>query len=938
MAAPGSWFRTGTVTVTNGSDVVTGFGTAWRTSATPPEIGDILTVDGKALYEVLAINSDESIKLHKPYEETTATKTAYAIIRNTSATINSRLAAQVTRALNQKQVMIDEQSQWLTSTNATENFTDPLGVAHPVMTPHAMEESVTNKVAEVDSRLNTIIQQNATTKAQWEALRQKRISDGAGSGPSEWGRALNSASLQFINEGMMCSGGASSSLAKHLAIGYTGNSPVNNISRTGQALIEVAGIQFDFINIASSDVYASRIRFSDAPDGTKTRDSATGVVTVHGGAATAFAAETATNKVITSRKDLVGAKVQEEVDMDLYDVFFPNGSTQYGASTWNGIPLVDVTTLGVPQALCGFGEWDTTTKGKGVKFSTLSDANKKKVLADPKNNIRYDAVKDKLVFSLIKAISIEGVGDTWENPRLGKYDSKAWLSSALDQDWSTTQDYQPVDGDAGRKDGTHSMFVPIALVQRFNQGLYSGEFNDMGCGCIGSGKYLVNYRPKSRLECFTLAANGSISSGKTGRYDQYKYFDAIYAGLVVDLRLSSHVQNESKLLVDSINKVFNGTMRGKGKVPFTTFELSSGNCLVTSTTATALDSSGWCLYISTSGRYRVYFDGAVQQNFADKVLFTDGTNKIYLVKIASDLFGFDPNKPRPRDVNYGLPWANGTIANMSLIKSAFLPAEYDSLPMVNIICSVANGKAALPNGCVGEWVEKAPSSGSYEPFDFTRKLAVNNGSFIYTDNDGVSWTVVTNNVDEIRNTFSTTANPNRVALQYYESQSYVTKAANNLPVVGGVGCVLATEDSRLDYGNRLLGSLTGLIGKDAASSSDASSQRLTLFSYGLTPDGKLDGVETGEIKHDDLTLGAPANNSPGVKCVFTLAEVDGLLTLQAMGNALAHNGTDWGDDGKITAVDGEGIKTNDNGAKVKTFCHQLMIPLGIASYNSSSQS
>lgn len=934
MAAPGSWFRTGTVTVTNGSDVVTGFGTAWRTSATPPEIGDIFTVDGKALYEVLAINSDESIKLRKPYEETTATKTAYAIIRNTSATINSRLAAGVTRALNQKQVMIDEQSQWLTSTNATESFTDPLGVAHPVMTPHAMEESVTNKVNEVDSRLNTIIQQNATTKAQWEALRQKCIRDGAGSGPGEWGKHFSNSTHTAINEGLF----SNPAEANRLFMGSK-DSGAQGVSRTGVPTLIACGVQFNIESVnrnADSSSYANAIALSDAPDGTKTRDSATGVVTAHGGAATAFAAETATNRVITSRKDLVGFKVQEEVDMDLYDVFFPNGSTQYGASTWNGIPLVDVTTLGVPQALCGFGEWDTATKGKGVKFSTLSDANKKKVLADPKNNIRYDAVKDKLVFSLIKAISIEGVGDTWENPRLGKYDSKAWLSSALDQDWSTTQDYQVVDNDPGRKDGTHSIFVPICLSGSLNKGLYSGEFNNNGSGCIGSGKYLVDYRPTSRADCFVNAENGSIASGKSGNPSQYKYHDARYAGMVEDLRLSSHVQDESKLLVDSINKVFNGTMRGKGKVPFTTFELASGSCLVTTSTAAAQGSSGWCLYISSDGRYRVYFDGKAQDNYADNVIFTDGTHNVYLQKFNTNTFSFDLSKKKPTDNNLGLPWPSGTIANMSIVKSEFLSPEFNSLPMVNIIGSIANAKATFKSGVIGGYINKTPD-GSSSDYELTMPSSSDSTVRLYTKDNGASWVETTRNINKVTNNLDLPVAAVNVELHFYESPSSPTESANNSPVIGDVGCVIATEDSRLDYGNRLLNSLTGLIGKDAASSSDTSSQRLPLLSYGLTPNGVLGDISTGEIKHGDLTLGAPSNNSPGSKCLFTLAEINGLLTLQAMGNALAHDGTDWGDDGKITPVDGEGTKTNDNGIEVKTFCHHLKIPLGIASYNNSSQ-
>lgn len=1016
MAAPGSWFRTGTVTVTNGSNMVVGFGTAWRTSATPPEVGDIFSVDGKALYEIIAIPSETSIKLHKQYDETTASKTPYGIIRNTSATINTRLAAQVTLALNQKQVMIDEQSQWLTSTKATEDFTDPLGVAHPVMTPHAMEESVTNKVTEVDNKLNEIAQQYAMTEPQWEALRQKCESDDAGSGFSEWGMARdNGSAFIAINKGLY----TYTASPNALRMGYSGTAEAVGTSKSASAEVRVAGIKFLIENGLGGVNGATIIELPEAPNGTKQRDSATGAVTEHATSNEVFEglitngdfrngtagwtnhdsafvvtngianvngssadgrieqssshpagtytlrvvaratvpaagqriqlyavtgtglfvdidnsgvfkeytteitttatddiysilrARTgtieiassslmpATEQVITSRKDLVGFKVQKKVDMDLYDVYFPGGSTQYGASTWNGIPLVDVTTLGVPQALCGFGEWDTVTKGKGVKFSTLSDADKKKIFAnDP--NVRFDVERNKLVFSLIKAISVEGPGDTWEDPRLGKYDGKAWLSSALDKDWSTTQDYQLVSNDVGRKDGTHSIFIPICLSGSLNQGLYSGEYNSEGSGCVGSGKYLVDYRPKSKAECFANAENGSIASGKSGNPSQYKYHDARYSGMVEDLRSSSHVQDESKLREDFIRNSVAGAMRGKGKVPFCTFSASTeGAANVTGRLLDRLDNNlkvGDFAYIETTTGYVRKVLTAVDHSAGS------------------------------------LQWSGAlaVVDNCQVVTHSLTTAEYDSLPCVSLICDPVRGKATFPNGVVGEWSTGIPDATTRA--DLTRKSNESSLSITYTDDDGATWSHTTVSVDVTTNTIGA-LDVGRVALLNYESLSEFTKAANNSKVVGKAGDVFEGCSYKIECGNRLQSSLAD-IGK---SSVDKYFGRLSLDSYTIQADGLIEPNPAYSPKHAAIDLAAPNNSSKGVKAEYSLTEIDGFLYGQFNGCSMSHDGTDWGDDGKVPIVNMEGAKTDDNGVTQKTFCHHTIFPLGIASYNNSAQ-
>jgi hypothetical protein len=55
-----AWYRTGTISLTNGSTAVTGSGTAWISNAAVGEA--LLAPDGK-LYEIANIASDTSITL-----------------------------------------------------------------------------------------------------------------------------------------------------------------------------------------------------------------------------------------------------------------------------------------------------------------------------------------------------------------------------------------------------------------------------------------------------------------------------------------------------------------------------------------------------------------------------------------------------------------------------------------------------------------------------------------------------------------------------------------------------------------------------------------------------------------------------------------------------------------------------------------------------------
>ena len=78
-----AWYRTGTLSLTNGSTSVTGSGTQFRPAA---QAGDMLTVGG-AIHEIASVNSDTSITLATAFTGTTATGvTGWAIVQTQSRT------------------------------------------------------------------------------------------------------------------------------------------------------------------------------------------------------------------------------------------------------------------------------------------------------------------------------------------------------------------------------------------------------------------------------------------------------------------------------------------------------------------------------------------------------------------------------------------------------------------------------------------------------------------------------------------------------------------------------------------------------------------------------------------------------------------------------------------------------------------------------------
>lgn len=72
-----AWYRTGTVAVTNNSNVVTGTGTSWVDGAA---IGETFLGPDAQVYEITSIESGTSLRISPNYKGSTATVQAYAIM------------------------------------------------------------------------------------------------------------------------------------------------------------------------------------------------------------------------------------------------------------------------------------------------------------------------------------------------------------------------------------------------------------------------------------------------------------------------------------------------------------------------------------------------------------------------------------------------------------------------------------------------------------------------------------------------------------------------------------------------------------------------------------------------------------------------------------------------------------------------------------------
>ncbi|QWV06156.1 hypothetical protein KQ246_07065 [Pseudoalteromonas shioyasakiensis] len=400
-ASAGAWYRVGTVNVTNGQQSIVGVNTNWQNDVISIAVGDIFTLDAKTWYEVTAVNSDTSLTLDREFEGATQSAVNYAIVRNTSGTLLTRIAGQIAVQFNQKQLFLDELRTWLNSDNAAEELTDSHGVKTQLKTPAQMVRDHAEKLAELDA-----IHPHpwVMRKVEFEAMRAANNEKFAASGFVHFGKQIRADKNTPINEGLWTWIDQENVLYTGVADTDTGG---EGVSKTKYPTLNMAGVITDLKSLSNTNYV--KVKLPPSEDGTRTYDSTTGVSVTHATPALAFAAETATNKVVTDRVDMWGfeAFLREINDNDPF--VYKNGLIQSLATNINGVATVSDNVRAITYF--AWYEGDTTSRGKGVNWQTATESQRIAIASDPANNIYFDDATGKFYQWCIRGRSFAGKGN-----------------------------------------------------------------------------------------------------------------------------------------------------------------------------------------------------------------------------------------------------------------------------------------------------------------------------------------------------------------------------------------------------------------------------------------------------------------------------------------------------------------------------------------------
>ncbi len=135
------WYRKGTITVTDGSNEVVGTNTHWIDDVVKPLAGDVMIISGE-IYEIEDIPDNTHLRLYRPFSGNPPRGGEYAIIRNTSLNLTSRVAAMVAQIVNEKQSLFDLVEDFYTSDDAVIKFDLGHGMTTDVVPIKQLEENI----------------------------------------------------------------------------------------------------------------------------------------------------------------------------------------------------------------------------------------------------------------------------------------------------------------------------------------------------------------------------------------------------------------------------------------------------------------------------------------------------------------------------------------------------------------------------------------------------------------------------------------------------------------------------------------------------------------------------------------------------------------------------------------------------------------------------
>ena len=757
-----------------------------------------------------------------------------------------------TKALQDANVLINDNfsslDDWGSNTGSV-SFINQAGETKTARTMLQMDADVQAIEVAADNLLGSMV---AMTKAEFFA----RMEENKGySGFKHWGKHNNYASS--VNEGLWNSDYNAifqSSLWMGKEDGSTG------ISETTHPVAVVNGATLAIKQVVSASTDYNQIKLPDAPDGTKTYDSATGIVTQHASAAEAFEAETATNTVITSRKDLVLLESWHEV---LDNKVSPLGNVQYGASTWEGIALSNNVS---PQGYAAFGEWDTVTKGYEAVWSSLTPSQQSKFIQDPLNNIYSD--NGVLIQVKYRIRVIEGLGDSWrmvgndahntairfsdelrvkprgKQPSILGGDLDGWgaVTGERSYGWFVGKDSSErtltaekegnikglysalTTNSAGTGLGTLSAddfygykgechLIQIGLVQRRNIGGHDKSLNPNGTSKFWNSdnttaaaytwEHASAKKPNSMADCFAIGnpnASGifvNSGQGKIGTGDSGRPNGSGYHDAIYASDVQDlRMSSNDEPLAELETHYMEKARAGKIRG----YEgVPFSNVFVAEET-TSLTTTPYSLKLVES---KVLGDTSWMSSSntpcAGSAILSGVVHKITHAKIAGgDVFLVSPTFSSGGEV--GSQVLQAVIGQVNLHKQA-------NPTWTDIVGDPANILAAFPNGVEGQWIPELLEN----RVNLSRPFVSSQTNWrLLTQDLGATWTVSTSSLDSILNTTYALNNSTSVELLHYETQAYFTEDSVNSKVLK-LGKCGANGSKDFNRGGLLVGSLIGKV-------------------------------------------------------------------------------------------------------------------------------
>ncbi|MGY6429878.1 hypothetical protein ACXIVC_21825 [Vibrio parahaemolyticus] len=546
-------------------------------------------------------------------------------------------------------------------------------------------------------------------------------------------------------------------------------------------------------------------------------------------------------------------------------------------------------------------------------------------------------------------------------------------------------------GGAGGLDGALSVdgrvfFLPVCYVQRLNQGCYDPAYNPLGTSrCAGStnGETVTGRsmwhdsnsdKPRGTARCFHAMSDGdktncgggyysghkgTLQVGASGRYDDNKYFDSIYASMIHDLRLSAHVQDVNKLKEHAMKNACSGELRGK-ESPYFTW---TGHIVIHDK---PVFDGGVVKFISATTESRIPHRGRSAQYFKDDGISAFVQSPVsgkwhkltrFFTEEDSDGVGSTYLSSEAGDVSDDFSVAGRTELKVIVSTNDVISAEFERIPHVAVIGTHEEISNTFPDGVIGRWVN-VDLDGTSKAYPLLHKHIGSSLGFLSTSDSGASWNYSfqpnsAQDFSETRNEVVTAFHESKLRLYFVDGLAKQTEPANNTEVFGAIDYVFGSSHNSILAGCRLQQSLIGEVGKGSSSYLRGYSA-VTNYIFGssnlIHPHADL------HPKHLPIyQVGSGSDNgSKAVKALATVVDKDGLLYLQMHGCEMVYShdapdGVDkWGDvpvpsspleqpSGAVPIIDGEGTKTDLNGKLVRTFCHHSIFPIGWASESRASQ-